>query len=89
MMELFGAMGAFFFAICAFPQVYQVWKTQETKALSLSFLIFWALGEIWMWVYIIMQNAETGLIQWPLHINYFVNALSLVYLLYKKLTEKR
>lgn len=83
-MELFGAMGAFFFAICAFPQVYQVWKTKETKALSLSFLIFWALGEVFSFIYVIAQD----LILWPIVCNYMFNFILLVYLLYKKCSNE-
>jgi uncharacterized protein with PQ loop repeat len=85
MTEIFGTLGAIFFAICAYPQVYQVWKTQDTKAISFLFLVFWVLGEIFMWTYVILQNYETKIVQWPLHANYFMNAFSLVYLLYKKI----
>ena len=84
MTEVFGILGAIFFGVCAFPQVYQVWKTQETKAISLLFLILWALGEVFMWTYIILDNISTNNCQWPLHFNYLLNALSLGYLITKK-----
>lgn len=88
MISAIGFLGALFFGICSFPQVYQVWKTQDTKAMSKSFLILWALGEIFCWVYIIAQNYTVGIIQWPLHMNYFLNGIGLAYLLYKKFREK-
>jgi len=87
-LNLFGFLGALFFSICAIPQVVQVWKTQDTKSISLSFIILWILGEVFMWLYVILQNVETSIIQWPLHINYFMNGLLLIYLAYKKLVLK-
>ena len=84
-----GILGAIFFAICALPQVIQVWKTQDTSSLSKLFLILWGLGEGLTWTYVILQNLALGIIQWPLHINYFFNGLMLLYLLYKKFTEKK
>lgn len=89
MMNLIGVLGAVFFGICALPQVMQVWNTQDTKAISRAFLILWALGEAFMWAYIIMQNASMGIIQWPLHANYFFNGICVSYLLYKKLKEPK
>lgn len=86
---LMGILGAFFFGICAFPQVIHVWRTQNTESLSKAFLVTWALGEGCMWTYVCLQNASSGIIQWPLHANYFLNALGLIYLLYKKLKEKQ
>ena len=87
MISLLGTLGAIFFGISALPQVIQVWKTQDTTSLSKMFLILWALGLVFMWCYIICQNAAVGVIQWPLHGNYFFNGLMLIYLLYKKFTE--
>lgn len=89
MIEIFGILGAIFFGICALPQVIHIWRTQDTSSLSKLFLIFWGLGEVCMWIYIIMQNASVGIIQWPLHANYFFNGLMLIYLLYKKMMEKK
>lgn len=84
MTEVFGILGALFFGICAFPQVWQVWKTQDTKAISLLFLVFWALGEVFMWTYVILDNSSTSNWQWPLHVNYMLNAFCLGYLIAKK-----
>jgi len=32
---------------------------------------------------------DPGIILWPLHLNYFFNGISVVYLTYKKLTERK
>lgn len=85
--EIFGTLGAFFFAICALPQAIRVFRTGETEAISLLFLIFWALGEVFMWAYVVLDNLQFGTFQWPLHINYGFNAILLTYLLYKKLSH--
>jgi uncharacterized protein with PQ loop repeat len=85
MIEILGILGALFFGICAFPQVYKVWKTQDTESLSLMFLIFWSLGEIFMWSYVILENNSSNSWQWPLHINYLLNFISLGYLVTKKI----
>ena len=87
--EIYGTLGAIFFGICALPQAFKVWQTQSTKSLSLMFLILWALGEIFMWTYVIKDNSASGNIQWPLHANYIFNALILIYLLYKKIKNKK
>lgn len=82
--NLFGTLGAIFFAICAYPQVYQVWTTRDTAALSGLFLVFWALGEVFTWTYVILDNKHVGRIQWPLHVNYLLNSISLMYLIWMK-----
>lgn len=82
--NLFGTLGAIFFAICAYPQVYQVWLTKDTSSLSGLFLVFWALGEVFMWSYVIMENKSTQRWQLPLHANYLLNSISLVYLIWMK-----
>jgi len=89
LVEVLGYIGAFLFAVCAYPQAYKVWKTQDTKSISLLFLLTWLFGEIFTWVYIGIQNYQTGIILWPLHLNYFFNGISVVYLTYKKLTERK
>jgi uncharacterized protein with PQ loop repeat len=85
MISLLGILGSLFFAICALPQVIQVWKTQDTTSISKMFLIFWALGEVLSFVYVICQS----LILWPIICNYVFNGIMLGYLLYKKFTEKK
>jgi uncharacterized protein with PQ loop repeat len=83
-MLVIGTIGALCLAFCALPQVIKVWKTQDTKALSVYFLLVWFIGEVLTWIYVIWQNISIGIIQWPLHLNYVFNIVLLVYLLYKK-----
>lgn len=80
----FGTLGALFFAICAYPQVYHVWKTQDISSLAPLYLVFWFLGLIFMWVYIFIENRRVGRIQWPIHVNNVLNSFSVLYLLYMK-----
>lgn len=89
LLDLIGYIGAALFALCAYPQAYKVWKTNDTKSLSLSFILMWLFGEIFTWTYIAIQNYMTGVFLWPLHLNYFFNGVSVVYLTYKKLKEQK
>lgn len=89
MINLIGMIGAFFFAICAIPQVWHVWKTNDTKSLSMAFVLMWVLGEAITWIYIILDNYRLGVIQYPLHINYAFNGICVGYLFYKKLREPK
>ena len=84
MINSIGFLGAIFFGICALPQVIQVWKTQDTKSISKMFLILWTLGEIFSFIYVILQP----IILWPIIINYVFNGILLLYLDFKKFTEK-
>jgi uncharacterized protein with PQ loop repeat len=84
--NILGIIGALLLSLCAIPQAIQVFKTQNTKSLSLLFLLLWTSGEIFMWIYVILQNITTYTFQWPLHINYLFNILILIYLLIKKIT---
>ena len=88
MIELLGILGAIFFGISALPQALKVWKTGKTKDLSMSFLVLWALGLVFTWLYVILQNVDTGNIQWPLHMNYMFNIGTLTYLLQKKIRNR-
>lgn len=89
MIELIGYIGSFFFSVCAIPQVIEVWKTNSTKSLSFMFLLMWILGEVFMWMYIAIQNYQTHTVQWPLHLNYFFNGGCVAYLMYKKVRNMK
>ena len=83
--EISGWIGAFFFAICSIPQAMKIWKTKRADDLSMAFLVYWALGEGFMWNFIILSDIASGKIQYPLHANYFFNSLLLGYLIYGKI----
>ncbi|MFA6089485.1 MAG: PQ-loop domain-containing transporter [Candidatus Woesearchaeota archaeon] len=80
-----GWVGAFFFAICAVPQVVKTWKTKRTKDLSWLFLIFWLLGEILTFVYILIDDYLLGIKHFPLYLNYAFNIVLVLYLIYAKM----
>jgi uncharacterized protein with PQ loop repeat len=88
LIDLLGTIGAICFALCALPQAVQVWRTQDTRALSLAFLLLWAGGEVCMWAYVLLDNMARGAWQWPLHANYAGNAVLLGYLLIKKVQAR-
>jgi uncharacterized protein with PQ loop repeat len=83
--EIFGWIGAFFFAICSIPQALKIWKTHKADDLSMAFLIYWAIGEICMWTYVGIIDYVGNTIRYPLHANYFFNSILLVYLIYGKI----
>ena len=76
--EIIGWLGAFFFAICAVPQVIQTLREGHSNGLSWLFLIFWLLGEIFMTVYV----WPTG--DLPLLSNYLVNLVLTSIIFYYK-----
>jgi len=83
--EVLGWIGAFFFAICSIPQAIKIWKTKKAKDLSMQFLLYWAIGEINMWLYVGIIDYVGNTVRYPLHANYFFNSLLLVYLIYGKI----
>jgi uncharacterized protein with PQ loop repeat len=82
--DLMGWIGAFFFAVCAIPQVLKTWKTKKAGDLSGWFLAFWLLGEILTFAYIVIDDILLGITHFPLYINYFFNTLLVIYLIYAK-----
>ena len=82
--EYIGWLGAFFFAICAIPQVVKTYRTRETGDLSFMFLLLWLLGEIFTFTYIIIDDLEIGITHFPLYTNYIFNIVLVVYLVYAK-----
>jgi len=79
-----GWIGAFFFAICAIPQVIQTWKTKKVDGLSGLFLLFWLSGELLTFTYIIIDDMTLNLTHYPLYANYTANILMVLYLGYAK-----
>jgi uncharacterized protein with PQ loop repeat len=83
-----GWVGAFFFAICAIPQVIQTWKTKKADGLSPLFLLFWLLGELLTFGYIITDDILLHITHFPLYANYTANILMVLYLIYAKFHYK-
>jgi len=51
-MTIFGSISQIFFAICWFPQVWRVYKTNETRAFSLVTLLLSLLGNLSFFLYV-------------------------------------
>jgi len=84
MHHILGWLGAILFAICAFPQVVKTYKTKRADDLSWLFLLFWGLGEIFTFIYIVIDDYIEHIQHWPLYLNYFFNILMVAYLVYAK-----
>lgn len=82
--EIFGWLGAILFAICAVPQVLKTWQTKKAGDLSILFLLFWLVGEIFSLIYIIVDDSIIGIVHIPLYINYGFNTILVLYLIYAK-----
>lgn len=88
MNEAIGWLGAFLFAVCALPQAFKTFKTKKADDLSWLFLWLWILGEIFTFIYLIVDDIKVQSTHYPLYVNYVFNILIVVYLLYAKKTYK-
>ena len=79
-----GWVGSVLFALCALPQAVKTWKTKKADDLSLLFLIFWMLGELFTFAYIIIDDIISDITHFPLYLNYSFNIVLVMYLLYAK-----
>lgn len=79
-----GWIGAFLFAICSIPQVIKTWHTKKADDLSWLFLIFWFIGEILTYIYILIDDILLGVAHLPLYVNYYFNIAFVLYLMYAK-----
>ncbi len=82
--EVIGWIGAALFAICALPQAVKTFKTKKADDLSWLFLLLWFFGEIFTFIYLIIDDLKLNTTHFPLYINYVFNTLIVVYLMYAK-----
>ena len=82
MQELIGYLAAFFTTIAFIPQAYKVFKTNQTKDLSLSLFLIFSLGVLMWLIYGIMLNSIPMIVA-----NVITLSLSL-YILYKKIKRE-
>jgi len=87
-METIGWIGAILLAFCCLPQAIKTWRTKSVDDLSFIMLWMWAVGEVMTFSYIIWTNINIGEWQMPLMINYGLNTVIIIYLLYAKHTYK-
>jgi len=82
--EAIGWSGGVMLSICAIPQVYRTWKTKKANDLSWGFLLLWFFGEIFTFFYIVYSDFATNIFHFPLYVNYLLNILLVIYLIYAK-----
>ncbi len=84
MHEIIGWFGAFLFAVCALPQAVKTFKTKKADDISWLFLWLWFFGEIFTFLYLIIDDIKLKTTHFPLYINYIFNIVIVVYLIYAK-----
>lgn len=83
MWKVISWIGAFGFAVCAVPQVVETVKKRNADGLSWGFLLLWLLGEVCTFAYVLHDIHSL-----PLTVNYIINGLSLLILIYYKLRPR-
>jgi len=83
--EFLGWFGNIILSIGVIPQVYQTWKTHDVSSFNWPFLLMWALGVFFTFIYIVEGDLKSGKRQFPLWLNYLVNIFATFYLCYAKL----
>lgn len=81
-MEIIGWLGSLAFSICAIPQAYHCFKNKHANGVSWLFIILWLLGEILTLIYVIPKG------HLPLIVNYALNIVFIVVILYYKIMPK-
>ena len=80
MQELVGSIAAFLTTVAFVPQAYKVFKTNQTKDLSLFLFLIFSLG-VFMWlIYGIMKEDS------PIMIANSITLFLSLYILYKKIS---
>ena len=80
MQELVGSIAAFLTTVAFVPQAYKVYKTNQTKDLSLFLFLIFGLG-VFMWlIYGIMKEDS------PIMIANSITLFLSLYILYKKIS---
>lgn len=83
--ELLGWVGNVVLSIGVIPQVYKTFKTHDVSSFSWSFLLMWALGVLFTFIYIFQGDIAKGVeYQYPLWLNYIVNIIATSYLVFAK-----
>lgn len=84
-MEVIGWIGSICFSLCVIPQVVTTWRTGDTDGLSGYFLGLWYIGVCCSMAYLLHNNISSGMFNWPLIVNFFLNWVCLNFLVYFKL----
>lgn len=80
MIDFFGWIGSFMFAMCALPQAIKTLKTEKVDDISSLFVAMWFTGEVSMITYILFTSRD------PIFMfNYFGNLCCLMPVVYYKI----
>lgn len=82
--EAIGWFGNIILSIGVIPQVYQTWKTHDVSSFNWMFLLMWAFGVFFTFIYIAYNDVQSGDYQFPLWLNYIVNIVATFYLVFAK-----
>ena len=82
--KFLGWFGNIMLSLGVLPQVYQTWTTHDVDSFSWSFLLMWALGVFFTFIYLLDDNRGAKKYQWPLLLNYLVNIIATFYLVIAK-----
>jgi uncharacterized protein with PQ loop repeat len=82
--QFLGWFGNIILSIGVIPQVYQTWTTHDVNSFNWSFLLMWAFGVFFTFIYILHDNKKDQKYQWPLLLNYLVNIIATFYLVAAK-----
>ncbi|MCT4603122.1 MAG: PQ-loop repeat-containing protein [Marinifilum sp.] len=83
--ESLGWFGNIILSIGVIPQVVQTWKTHDVDSFNWPFLLMWAFGVLFTFIYIVNGDLKSEKRQYPLWLNYLVNIIATFYLCYAKL----
>ena len=78
---MLGYIAGTFTSVAFIPQVYEVYKKQSTKDLSLTTLIMFLIGQFG-WILFGMLNKN----DFPIELFAIITAVLYIYLIYKKVT---
>lgn len=85
MIETIGWIGSFLLSTCGFPLVYDVYKNKKVDGISVPFLWWWVVGEIFMLIYILAMET----LSYPLLVNYLVNITCPLFVLWYIFKNKK
>ena len=82
-METLGWIGSVLLAFCGLPQAIECIKTKSSEGLTWAFILMWAFGELFTFIYILPK------MDLPLMLNYSANIIFLIIILYYKINPKK
>lgn len=89
LIDFVGWFGNIILSIGVIPQVYQTWKTHDVSSFNWPFLLMWAFGVLFTFIYIAYSDWLRSQYQWPLWLNYLVNIFATFYLVWAKFRYSR